>query len=125
MFFQFLRFALVGGVGTSAHFTILIILVSGLHIHPVLGSTAGFLVAVISNYILNKSFTFSSNRRHSETFWRFVIVALIGMTINSTFMALLTMGLNLHYLLAQIIATAMALSWNFFGSRHWVFRKRS
>jgi putative flippase GtrA len=121
MFFQFLRFALVGGVGTSAHYAILIILVSGLHAHPVLGSTVGFLLGMIINYILNKSFTFSSTRAHREAFWRFVIVAVIGIGINTSAMALLTIPLDFHYLLAQVLATALALSWNFFGSRHWVF----
>lgn len=121
MFFQFLRFTLVGGVGTAAHYSILILLVSGLHVHPVPGSTVGFLVGMIINYTLNKSFTFSSTRAHREAFWRFATVAAIGISINTSAMAFLTMILNLHYLLAQVLATALALSWNFLGSRHWVF----
>lgn len=125
MFFQFLRFALVGGIGTAAHYTILILLVSGLHVHPVLGSTFGFLVGMVINYALNKSFTFSSTRAHREAFWRFVTVAVIGISINTSAMALLTIRLNFHYLLAQVIATVLALSWNFLGSRHWVFTRKS
>jgi putative flippase GtrA len=122
--FQFLRFALVGGIGTLGHFTALIFLVSGLHIHPVIGSTAGFIVGMVINYLLNRSFTFSSSRAHKEAFWRFAAVALLGMFINSSAMALFTMALDFHYLVAQVLATLMTLSWNFLGSRNWVFNDR-
>ncbi len=101
----------------------LIILVSGLGVNPVIGSTAGFIVGMIINYILNRRFTFLSNRAHREAFWRFVTVAFIGMTINSSAMALFTMGMHIHYLAAQVMATIMALTWNFLGSRHWVFKE--
>jgi putative flippase GtrA len=121
--FQFFRFLMVGAMGTSAHFAVLIILVSGLGINPVIGSTAGFITGMIINYLLNRRFTFFSKRAHKEAFWRFVTVAFIGMCINSSAMALFTMGMNIHYLLAQAMATIMALTWNFLGSRHWVFKE--
>lgn len=120
--FQFFRFLLVGAIGTAAHFAVLIILVSGLGINPVIGSTAGFITGMVINYSLNRRFTFYSKRAHKEAFWRFVTVAFIGMIINSSAMALFTMGMNIHYLVAQAMASIMALSWNFLGSRHWVFK---
>lgn len=121
---QFFRFALVGVIGTSAHYIVLIVLVSGLKVHPVIGSTAGFIVGLVINYALNKAFTFSSSRAHKEAFWRFATVAIIGIIINSTAMAMLTMVLDIHYLLAQVMATILALSWNFLGSRYWVFNEQ-
>ena len=121
---QFCRFALVGGVGTAAHYMVLIIMVSGLNIHPVVSSTAGFIVGMVINYSLNRRFTFRSQRTHREAFWRFVSVAFIGMLINSTAMAFFTMYLDLFYLFAQVLATIMALSWNFLGCRKWVFKEK-
>jgi len=118
---QFLRFALVGGVGTAAHYMLLIVMVSGMGINPVISSTAGFILGMVVNYLLNRRFTFHSRRAHREAFWRFVTVALVGMVINSSAMALFTMKMDLHYLPAQVLATILAMSWNFLGSRHWVF----
>jgi putative flippase GtrA len=123
VYFQFFRFLLVGAIGTAAHFAVLIILVSGLDINPVIGSTAGFITGMVINYSLNRRFTFFSKRAHKEAFWRFVTVAFIGMIINSSAMALFTMAMSIHYLIAQVMATIMAFSWNFFGSRHWVFKE--
>ena len=120
---QLIRFTLVGGIGTAAHYAVLILLVSGLLIHPVIGSTAGFLVGMVVNYLLNRHFTFASQRSHREAFWRFGTVALAGMIINTAMMTLLTVSLEYHYLLAQVLATILTLSWNFFGSRYWVFKE--
>ncbi len=118
---QFLRFTLVGGVGTAAHYALLILMVSGRGINPVISSTAGFIAGMVINYLLNRRYTFFSRRAHREAFWRFVAVAFVGMLINSTAMAVFNLGLDIHYLAAQVMATALALSWNFLGSRHWVF----
>lgn len=120
---QLIRFTLVGGIGTAAHYAVLILLVSSLLMHPVIGSTAGFLVGMVVNYLLNRHFTFTSQRSHREAFWRFGTVALAGIVINTAMMILLTVSLEYHYLLAQVIATILTLSWNFFGSRYWVFKE--
>ncbi len=120
---QLIRFTLVGGIGTAAHYAVLILLVSGLGINPVIGSTAGFLVGMIVNYSLNRRFTFASQRSHGQAFWRFGTVAFIGIVINTTIMTLLTLDLTFHYLVAQVIATILTLLWNFLGSRYWVFKE--
>lgn len=120
---QLVRFTLVGGIGTSAHYIVLVVLVSGFGVNPILGSTAGFLVGMITNYVLNRRFTFNSQRSHRETLWRFGTVVLVGIGINTVIMALLTEGMKLHYLLAQLVATALTLSWNFVGSRYWAFKE--
>lgn len=118
---QFLCFTLVGGVGTAAHYAVLISMVSGMGINPVISTTAGFMAGMVINYLLNRRYTFFSRRAHREAFWRFVTVAFVGMLINSTAMAVFNLGLNIHYLAAQVMATALVLSWNFLGSRYWVF----
>jgi putative flippase GtrA len=123
MIYQIMRFTLVGGVGTSAHYVVLVLLVSGFGVHPVLGSTTGFFVGMFTNYVLNRRFTFSSKRSHHEALWRFGAVALVGIGINTVIMVLLTESMKLHYLLAQLIATALTLSWNFVGSRYWAFKE--
>lgn len=120
---QLIRFTLVGGIGTTAHYAVLILLVSGLFIHPVIGSVTGFLVGMIINYWLNRRFTFSSQRSHGEAFWRFGTVALVGIIVNTVIMALFTVSFRLHYLISQVIATILTLAWNFLGSRYWVFRE--
>lgn len=122
---QFGRFLFVGGFATAVHYVILIFLVNGWGADAVAGSTAGFIVSATFNYLLNRRFTFNSEREHSTAFPRFIAVALGGLAINATVVWLLGSVAGFHYLFAQVVATLMALSWNFVCNRIWTFGSRS
>lgn len=118
---QFLRFTGVGAAATLSHYAVLVALVHGLHLAPTLASALGFSVGAVVNYGLNYRFTFASDKRHTEAFTKFLIVALTGLTLNTVIMAI-AIGLGLHYLLAQVLATGLVLVWNFCGHYLWTFR---
>lgn len=121
---QFGRFLFVGGFATALHYAILVSLVSIWGADAVAASTAGFLISAIFNYALNRRFTFHSKVAHASAFPRFLAVALGGLAINAGVVWLLAEAAGLHYLLAQVIATLMALVWNFACNRIWTFRIR-
>lgn len=119
---QFTRFAACGAVGTLAHYLLLILLVHGWRSSAVTASSAGFVLGAAVNYALNYRYTFRSTKSHREVMWKFIAVASIGALINTALMSLLTHHSNLHYLLSQLIATAVVLVWNFMVNRIWTFR---
>lgn len=121
---QFLLFAGMGAIGTVAQYGVLIVLVRLTQMDAVLASTAGFVVGACVNYALNYLITFNSSKRHAETLPKFFTVALLGMGVNAAIMAGLVHQADVHYLLAQIVATGLVLIWNFAGSRLWVFREK-
>ena len=123
MFRQFVKFAGVGAIGTAAHYATLVLLVQTQWAGPVIASSAGAVVGAVVNYLLNYHYTFASNRRHREAFWRFFTIAAVGFLLNGLLMALLTQQLALFYLLAQVITTLLVLVWNFLGNRVWTFRE--
>ena len=120
---QFIRFTGVGTVGTLAHYGVLILLVQGMGLDVVMASTAGFIVGALINYVLNYHYTFASKKLHREAMSKFFTVALIGMLFNGVIMALCSNVLDLHYLLAQILATGLVLLWGFSANRWWTFRE--
>jgi putative flippase GtrA len=120
---QFSMFSLVGAVGTIAHYILLFLLVSLLAVHPVAASVAGALLGAAINYTLNYRFTFRSDRLHREALPRFLAIAAVGMVLNATLMWQLVEPLQLHYLIAQLIATGCVLVWSYLGNRHWTFEK--
>jgi putative flippase GtrA len=118
---QFLLFAGIGAIGTAGHYTTLIVLVEALRVDPLLASTLGFVVGALINYFLNYYYTFASAKSHRDAMSKFALVALVGAIANSAMMHVALTWLGLYYLLAQIIATAVVLVWNFIVNKLWTF----
>lgn len=121
---QFLSFALIGLLGTAAHFLVLYALVSRLDFGPVLASSVGAVTGALVNYGLNYRLTFRSRKRHLDALPKFLAVAGGGWLLNGALMAILLSRLDIHYLLAQVVVTGIVLVWNFLANRFWTFGER-
>jgi putative flippase GtrA len=120
---QFATFGAVGIVAAVFHYGTLVGLREGFAVDAVIASAAGFLAGGAVSYLLNYHVTFGSKRRHVEAVSLFVTVALIGLVINTALMALLVNSLALHYLVAQVLTTAIVLVWHFVANRLWTFSR--
>ncbi|WP_407279697.1 GtrA family protein [Aromatoleum evansii] len=118
-----LRFAAVGAVGTAAHYALLLALVEGAGVDPIVGSVAGFLLGALVNYTMNRSLVFRSDRAHVEALPRFLAIAGMGLCWNALLMYLFVDLVGVHYLIAQIVTTAILLGWHYVGNALWTFRK--
>ncbi len=114
---QFIDFAAVGVVGTSAHFATLIFLVQSYGWAPTTATTAGFLVGAIVNYALNHRLTFRSNAPHLRAAPRFLAIAFFSMLLNLAIVWLLVVGNDVHYLIGQAVSTLIVLVVNFVANR--------
>jgi putative flippase GtrA len=121
---QFSRFLAVGVATTVVHYGVLIALVEAWAVGPVWATTAGFLTAVLFSYLLNRRFTFDERPSFHSGLLKYYAAVSVGLFLNAGTMALLT-AWGLWYLLAQIIASGVALIWNFLAARFVVFRSRS
>jgi putative flippase GtrA len=119
---QFLTFSGVGLVAAVAHFGVLIALVEGGGIVPVFATLWGFLAGAGVSYVLNRRYTFRSDRPHRSAAPRFLAVAIGGFVLNGLVMWLLNESWGMQYLLAQFVTTAIVLVWNFSVNRWWTFR---
>jgi len=116
-----MRFAGVGVIGTVAHYLLLVMLVEMLGTNVVPASTAGATLGALVNYALNRRYTFRSKKRHGEALAKFLVIAALGLALNSSFMLIFVEILNIYYLLAQVLSTGLVLVWNFAGNRFWTF----
>jgi putative flippase GtrA len=118
---QFLDFAVVGAVGTAAHFATLILLVQSAGWMPAVATTAGFLVGALVNYGLNYHLTFQSQARHAVAMPRFLAIAALSMLLNVAIVWVLVHWNSVHYLLGQVVATSVVLVVNFVANRALTF----
>ena len=122
---RFLRFAIVGAVGTAAQYALLLALVEGAGADPVVGSVAGFVLGALVNYTLNRTLVFRSDRAHVEALPRFLAVAGMGLCWNALLMYVLVDVAGVHYFIAQILTTGLLLGWHYAGNALWTFRRRA
>lgn len=122
MWRQFIKFANSGAIGTAVHYAVLWLLVNRLSMQPVWASTCGAVAGAATIYGLNYVWTFASNLPHRRTLPRFIAIAATSTLLNLAIMYVLTRGLQLHYLLAQVIATGICLGLNYVASRYWTFK---
>jgi putative flippase GtrA len=117
----FLRYLIVGGLGTVVHFALLAAVVAFAHGTPFTGTMVGATAGAFLNYILNYHVTFASQQQHRTALPRFLTVALTGMLINGFIVKVATERLGIYYLTAQLIATATVLVFGFLLNRAWTF----
>ena len=136
---RFVKFALIGGLGTVIDFGIFNLLADLFAVSPVIASMCSFSCAVVSNFVWNRIWTFKDS--HTKTmlqqFIQFVIVSVVGLIIRTPLLAwLITVFTNIAittFHLAQntaaLIANNLALAcavgvvmiWNFIANRLWTF----
>lgn len=118
---QFLMFAMVGAVGTAVQYLLLIALVQLAAWPAVPAAAVGFAGGALVNYALNYRYTFDSRAPHRDTLMKFLSVALAGALLSTAVMWVGTEAFAVHYLLAQVAATALVLVFNFTVNKLWTF----
>ena len=120
---QLLRFLVVGVLCTAIQYLLLAVGVEWLGMGVLPASTVGYAGSAVSNYLLNRRYTYASGAPHAVLVWRFVTVLAVGLLLNALFMQLLHGYLHWYYLLAQLFTTAGVLLWNFSAHRYWTFSR--
>jgi putative flippase GtrA len=120
-FCQFKKFFIIGGFSTCLQYGFLILLVQFFRVGAAEASAVGFVLSAIFNYYLNYTITFGSNASHNIVVPKFILTASSGLMINTGVIWLVLNVLDMHYLIAQILATCIVLVWNFTVNKIWVF----
>lgn len=118
---QFLRFAAVGVVATAAHYALLLTLTELGGADPVFATICGFFLGALVSYSLNRRYTFATKPAFGKGLAKFLVVVGVGAVINAGIVAAFV-NAGSHYMIGQVIATALVLIWNFAGARLLVFR---
>ncbi len=121
-----IKFGFTGMSGLVVDFSITWLIKDELHLNKFLANAAGFSMAVISNYIVNRLWTFSERERSkvSRQFASFIAVSLIGLLLNSGFVYLFNERLLLNFYLSKAIAIILVFFWNFSANYFFVFNSK-
>lgn len=116
------KFCAVGAVGYAVNLAVYVALLhAGLHF--LLAATCSFLVAVTSNYTLNRHWTFRDRRAGvAAQGMRFFAVSLASLGANLLVLDLL-IAIGAGKFVGQAVAIVLVTPLNFIGNKLWSFRR--
>lgn len=116
---QIMRFGVVGVISFLVDYGILYVLTEKANIYYLVSAGISFTVSVIINYLLSMSWVFKSNNKRGkkEEFILFVIMSLGGLLLNQIMMYVFVDHMNVYYMLAKIVATAIVMVYNFISRK--------
>lgn len=122
---DFWRFCLVGGSGFVINFVLLVLL------HKVWGMPAFFgqliasEIALFSNFLLHNYWTYKRSRVTKTIptlLWQFHASSWVAILGSASLVAYLVDSVGMHFFLALIISSVLALLWNFVWTKFIIWR---
>ena len=109
-------FLIVGLSGLLLDFSFTFICKEKVLLNKYLSNSIGFLISTISNYFLNRHFTFQSNNPDIviEFYW-YIGISIIALIIYN---GIVWLGINkwkTNFYIAKLIGRIVFTFWNFFG----------
>jgi putative flippase GtrA len=119
---QLLKFGVVGGSGYLINLAVFAVLSGNLDLHHAAAAVGAFCVAVTSNFLWNRYWTFAAGDGPAGfQAVRFFAVSVASLLLNLAVLEALVTGTSMGELSAQAIAVAVAMPFNFLGNRLWTF----
>jgi len=119
---KFVKFGIVGFSGVIVDFSLTFLCKEYLKVQKYIANAIGFTTAAVTNYILNRMWTFESHNPDILTeFTRFFVIALIGLGINSAIVWAMSGKLKVNFYLSKLVATAVVTAWNFLINAYYTF----
>lgn len=119
---KFLKFGIVGASGVAVDFGVTWLCKEKVRLNKYVANSTGFLCAVVSNYLLNRVWTFHSQDPAVVTqFSKFLLASLVGLGINNGIIYLLTERFGVKFYPAKLVATGVVTLWNFWANYTFTF----
>lgn len=122
---QFARYLLVGGLGTGVHLLFLVISVELAGLSATSGAIIGFISALLVSFLLNYKWTFKSCKPYISSFWRYFVVSISGLMLNTLMVNGLVKYFGLWYFTAQLSIIWVVPISNYLLNKYWSFEIQS
>ncbi|MBV8605631.1 MAG: GtrA family protein [Pelomonas sp.] len=116
----FFRYSFVGAGATLLHYLVLTLLVEWARWPAGWAAVCGAACGAVFAYLGNRRHTFGADAAHAQALPRFLSVAVLTAVLSGTLVAL-GARLGVHYLIAQALASGMALLLGYRLNKRWSF----
>ena len=120
---RFIKFGLVGVLNTIINW-ILFILLNNMGVYYIISNIIAYSISTLNSYLWNSKWVFKYNGNNvNQTTFKFIILNIIGLVLNTIILFLLVDIIKLPKIIALIITTWVVMILNYFINKLWVFKK--
>ena len=120
---QFVKFGIVGASGFVVNFLVFTLLEKLTTLPPILDNSVGFMAGGVSNYFLNRTWTFRSSGHAGKEGVQFLTVSLLALAVSDVVFFILQHAFHYrHDHTIWFISTVSSIFVNFFLNKYWTFR---
>ncbi len=119
---QFVKFGIVGASGTVVNFVVAHALEKSTDFSWFADFSIGFMAGGVSNYLLNRVWTFRSKRNPWIEGAQFLAVSAIALLAGNLVIAIAQRSGFHHFTATWLAATLAGVFINFFLNKYWTFR---
>jgi putative flippase GtrA len=119
---QFVKFGIVGASGTIVNFVTAHLLERMTTLSWFADFAIGFMLGGVSNYALNRVWTFGSRRNPWIEGLQFLAVSTVALVLGKIVFALSARYAFHHFTTTWLVATVAGVFVNFFLNKYWTFK---
>jgi len=119
---QFVKFGIVGASGMIVNFVVAHALLHATRLSWFADFSIGFMLGGVSNYVLNRIWTFGSRRNPFVEGVQFLAVSAIALIAGNAVVAIAQRAQFHHFTVTWLLATLAGIFINFFLNKYWTFR---
>lgn len=121
---DFIRFGIIGFIGFTVNYLLLTILFKFLKLEIVFAQIISGEIALLGNFLLHNFWTYKNHEHISyiKKLLNFHITSFSGQLIILTIEFYLVNKIKLNYGIALIIASGVAMFWNYLWTKYYVFK---
>lgn len=121
----FIKFCIVGSIGVFVNMGFLYFLTEYLKIFYLISSFIAIEISILSNFMLNDNWTFKQHKNKSfiERLITYEAISLFGVGIQITLLYIFTDVIGIYYMISNLLAIPVTLSWNFLMNKFVTWKK--
>jgi len=119
---RLMRHLFVGGIGSILYMAIVAVFVEVFYFHPVLSVTISLVLVALYTYVINRIWVYESTLVHAKSIPRFVVVAVLALSLNTGVMYLIVEILKLWYFWGLLCTVLIVPPTNFLLNYFWAFK---
>jgi putative flippase GtrA len=121
-FRQFVKYVITGLLSFGTEISLLYLFTDLLNFWYIYANSIALLVVYVINFSLNRFWAFRSRQPLLRQAAASGILFVLNLLVGNGMMFVLTEIGHLYYLFSKVIATGMAVTWNFFLYKYYIYK---